>query len=100
MKSARKSFKKFELSPYDLEHPDRKIIMDTKFYGSGGISRGEFQSDNMLGLLLSLRYSRRKENRDRFRLMCENYAVQCAVPLAPLVSDALFDGSLWSGVYQ
>ena len=73
---------------------------DGKSFRNDWVAAAEFQSDNMLGLLLSLRYSRRKENRDRFRLMCENYAVQCAVQLAPLVSDALFDGSLWSGVYQ
>lgn len=33
-----------------LEHPDRKIIMDTKFYGSGGISRGKFDSNNLYQL--------------------------------------------------
>ena len=33
-----------------LEHPDRKIIMDTKFYGSGGVSRGKYHSNNMYQL--------------------------------------------------
>ncbi len=33
-----------------LEHPDRKIIMDTKFYNSGGISREKFHSTNMYQL--------------------------------------------------
>lgn len=33
-----------------LEHPDRKIIMDTKFYGSGGISKDKFHSTNMYQL--------------------------------------------------
>ena len=33
-----------------LEHPDRKIIMDTKFYGSGGISRDKYHSNNMYQL--------------------------------------------------
>ena len=64
------------------------------------IAAARFMSDNMLGLLLCLRYSFRKENRARFKLMCDNYGVHSAVSLAPLVSDALFDGRLWSGVYQ
>ena len=33
-----------------LEHPDRKIILDTKFYNTGGISREKFQSTNMYQL--------------------------------------------------
>ena len=33
-----------------LEHPDRKIIMDTKFYGSGGVSNDKFHSTNMYQL--------------------------------------------------
>ena len=33
-----------------LEHPDRKIILDTKFYNTGGISREKFHSANMYQL--------------------------------------------------
>jgi 5-methylcytosine-specific restriction enzyme subunit McrC len=34
-----------------LEHADRKIILDTKFYGSGGINeRGKFESANLYQL--------------------------------------------------
>jgi len=33
-----------------LEHPDRKIILDTKFYNTGGISREKFHSTNMYQL--------------------------------------------------
>ena len=64
------------------------------------VQAASFVSDNMLGLLLCLRYSFRKENRNRFRLMCDNYGVHSAASLAPLVTDALFVGSQWSGIYQ
>jgi len=63
------------------------------------VGAASFQSDNTLGLLLCLRYSFKKENRQRFQLMCANYGVHSALQLAPLVIDAMFDGS-WSGVYQ
>ena len=33
-----------------LEHPDRKIILDTKFYNTGGISKEKFHSSNMYQL--------------------------------------------------
>ena len=33
-----------------LEHPDRKIILDTKFYNTGGISRDKFHSANLYQL--------------------------------------------------
>ena len=33
-----------------LEHPDRKIILDTKFYNTGGVSREKFHSTNMYQL--------------------------------------------------
>ena len=64
------------------------------------IAAASFMSDNLLGLLLCLRYSYRKENRAMFKLMCKNYGVHSAASLAPLVADALFDGRLWSGIYQ
>ena len=63
------------------------------------VQAASFVSDNMLGLLLCLRYSFKKENRQRFQLMCANYGVHSALQLAPLVINAMFDGS-WSGVYQ